>query len=71
MSEHSSNHNPELVSESAIETTSAESPCVQICTIEGDICIGCGRTLEEIGAWSGLGEDERRSVNERIAREFW
>lgn len=25
-----------------------ESPCVGICILEGDVCIGCGRTGEEI-----------------------
>ena len=25
-----------------------ESPCVGICILEGDVCIGCGRTTEEI-----------------------
>ncbi len=25
-----------------------ESPCVGICILEGDVCIGCGRTSEEI-----------------------
>jgi predicted Fe-S protein YdhL (DUF1289 family) len=25
-----------------------ESPCVGICILENDVCIGCGRTSEEI-----------------------
>jgi len=25
-----------------------ESPCVGICIMENDVCIGCGRTIEEI-----------------------
>ena len=25
-----------------------ESPCVGICIMEDDVCIGCGRTSEEI-----------------------
>jgi predicted Fe-S protein YdhL (DUF1289 family) len=25
-----------------------DSPCVGICIMEGDFCIGCGRTAEEI-----------------------
>jgi predicted Fe-S protein YdhL (DUF1289 family) len=27
-----------------------------------DVCIGCGRTLAEIAAWSRMTEDERRRV---------
>lgn len=26
----------------------AESPCVGICILEDDVCIGCGRTSAEI-----------------------
>ena len=25
-----------------------ESPCVGICILENDVCIGCGRTSDEI-----------------------
>ena len=71
MNDDSTNHEPGPISEAEIVCASAESPCVQICTIEGDICIGCGRTLEEIGAWASMGERERRKVNARIERDFW
>ena len=26
----------------------SESPCVGICILENDVCIGCGRSVEEI-----------------------
>jgi hypothetical protein len=30
-----------------------ESPCNKVCRLNPDnICIGCGRSLEEIGDWS-------------------
>ncbi|MEO1796067.1 MAG: DUF1289 domain-containing protein [Pseudomonadota bacterium] len=41
-----------------------DSPCVKLCSIhpvEG-ICIGCLRSLEEIGAWSTMSQDERRGI---------
>ena len=40
------------------------SPCTQICTIgaDGDLCIGCGRTLEEIGRWSNAATDDRLAI---------
>lgn len=40
------------------------SPCIQVCAISGrtGLCIGCGRTLKEIAAWSGLSESERRAI---------
>ncbi len=41
-----------------------ESPCVKICVIhpEAKICVGCYRSLQEIGAWSGMTSEERRQV---------
>jgi uncharacterized protein len=41
-----------------------ESPCIKICTYdpESGLCRGCGRTLEEIGAWFSMTDQERRAV---------
>jgi uncharacterized protein len=45
------------------------SPCVRNCCLdEQDICLGCGRSLEEITAWGGSSEPERRAILERAAR---
>ncbi|AMY69571.1 DUF1289 domain-containing protein [Frigidibacter mobilis] len=41
-----------------------ESPCVKLCVMhpaEG-ICMGCYRTLTEIGGWSGMSAEARRAV---------
>ena len=40
------------------------SPCIQVCRIaeDTDLCLGCGRTLTEIAAWSSLTDRERRAV---------
>ncbi|WP_428029451.1 DUF1289 domain-containing protein [Ancylobacter sp.] len=44
------------------------TPCVSVCTLDavGRICLGCGRTLEEIGAWRTLSETERRAIMARL-----
>jgi uncharacterized protein len=41
-----------------------ESPCVQVCSIDGPtgLCVGCGRTLAEIGRWVAMTPQERRRV---------
>ncbi|MBS9478152.1 DUF1289 domain-containing protein [Ancylobacter radicis] len=46
------------------------TPCVSICTLDasGRLCVGCGRTLSEIGAWSTMSESERRAVMARLQR---
>lgn len=38
------------------------SPCVNVCVLQGDHCIGCFRTLDEIGRWGAMVETERRAV---------
>jgi len=44
------------------------SPCISVCVIdEGTgLCTGCQRTLNEIAAWSGLDDADRRAVWGRI-----
>ena len=45
-----------------------ESPCVKVCTLDpsGRVCLGCFRTLEEIGAWGVLSDLQRRDVMARL-----
>jgi hypothetical protein len=48
------------------------SPCVRNCCLdEGDVCMGCGRSLEEIIAWSTASDGEKSATlarsRERLA----
>lgn len=45
-----------------------ESPCVKICTYDAasGLCSGCGRTLEEIGAWFSMTDEARRAVMQQL-----
>jgi predicted Fe-S protein YdhL (DUF1289 family) len=40
------------------------SPCVKICVIEGPsgLCVGCGRSLVEIGRWLSYSDAERHAI---------
>lgn len=40
------------------------TPCVKICAIDGQtgLCVGCGRTLNEIAIWSDLDQGRRRAI---------
>lgn len=42
----------------------ASSPCIGICTIDAPraLCLGCGRTLDEIVGWGGMTEPERHGI---------
>jgi predicted Fe-S protein YdhL (DUF1289 family) len=49
-----------------------ESPCVKLCVVhpEARICVGCFRSIDEIGAWSRMTPEDRRAVMAELpARE--
>jgi predicted Fe-S protein YdhL (DUF1289 family) len=45
------------------------SPCVRNCCLdEKEVCLGCGRSLDEIKAWSEAGDAERFKILEQATR---
>jgi predicted Fe-S protein YdhL (DUF1289 family) len=40
------------------------TPCVKTCVIDprSSLCIGCGRTIEEIAGWALLDEPARKAI---------
>ncbi|TPW00852.1 MAG: hypothetical protein FD125_2907 [bacterium] len=40
------------------------TPCVKVCIVDGatSLCLGCWRTLSEIGGWSGFTDAERAEI---------
>ncbi len=38
-----------------------ESPCVKICTLDARsrMCLGCGRSIDEIARWTAMSAAER------------
>lgn len=51
-----------------------ETPCIHICSLDATntLCIGCGRTLDEIGGWATYSDEKRRMIMqvlpERLAK---
>jgi hypothetical protein len=45
-----------------------ESPCNRVCVVHptARLCIGCGRSLDEIGRWTGLGGAERSRITAQL-----
>lgn len=43
------------------------SPCTSVCVLDGSICTGCGRTIEEVIHWSRLTDEEKKIVLRRVA----
>lgn len=46
-----------------------ESPCIHVCTIDpaSRLCVGCGRTLDEISRWAVMSAGERRTIMDGLA----
>jgi hypothetical protein len=48
------------------------SPCVRICTLDANRtwCLGCGRTLKEIGRWSTLSNETKQAILDDLPRRL-
>jgi predicted Fe-S protein YdhL (DUF1289 family) len=53
-----------VANDSALRRTMIESPCVNICTLDArsGICLGCGRTIDEIAQWAAMAASERARI---------
>jgi len=46
------------------------SPCVDICELDSDfVCIGCGRTIDEVLKWPKYTDEQKKAVLDRIFGE--
>lgn len=43
-----------------------ESPCIKVCMIEEEHCIGCGRSQDEIAEWFYASNERKLKILERI-----
>jgi uncharacterized protein len=48
------------------------TPCVKVCVIDphSALCVGCGRTVAEIAAWTAMSEAERGAVMAGLGRRM-
>lgn len=59
--------NTERLNMSNTGTRPVPSPCVSVCALgEGDICIACHRSGDEIRRWGSMSDEEKRAVWVRI-----
>ena len=49
-----------------IDWVDIESPCVKICKLIDNVCVGCLRTSEEITQWAWMTHEERSAVIKEI-----
>ncbi len=45
-----------------------ESPCISVCRYEDEVCVGCGRTVDDIVNWYDMTDDEKQAVLNRIEK---
>ena len=40
------------------------TPCIKVCAVDGEsgLCLGCQRTLKEIGFWGRFTDEERAAI---------
>ena len=51
----------------SLNPQSVASPCIGICQRDGDICLSCGRTMDQIRSWKDLSHGQRTdAINEMI-----
>lgn len=46
------------------------TPCIKVCIVDGEssLCLGCYRTLPEIGGWARMAEEDRERVMAELPR---
>ncbi|MGB3627410.1 MAG: DUF1289 domain-containing protein [Henriciella sp.] len=44
------------------------TPCKKVCAVDGQtgLCLGCGRKLREIGAWTSFSDEERAAIMDEL-----
>lgn len=43
-----------------------ESPCISVCRYENEVCVGCGRTVDEVVNWYDMSDEEKQTVLNRL-----
>lgn len=46
-----------------------KSPCIKICKLQNDICVGCFRTIDEIKNWKTYSAKKKLQVLNNIKKE--
>ena len=46
-----------------------ESPCISVCRYDNEVCVGCGRTVDDIVNWYDMTDDEKQAVLNRLEKK--
>jgi predicted Fe-S protein YdhL (DUF1289 family) len=49
-----------------------ETPCVKVCTLDArtGLCLGCGRTIDEIARWTSMSNSERAQIMRELPQRL-
>ncbi|QEM80995.1 DUF1289 domain-containing protein [Halomonas binhaiensis] len=42
-----------------------DSPCISACRLQGELCVDCGRTIDEIRRWKAMKRPEKIATVKR------
>lgn len=48
-----------------------DSPCIGICStsLGDEVCIGCGRSFDEVRCWNTMTDDQKRQINLKLYKK--
>jgi len=46
------------------------SPCIRVCNIENDYCIGCGRSPQEVKEWFYCDDNRKLEIVEKSGKRI-
>jgi predicted Fe-S protein YdhL (DUF1289 family) len=52
-----------------MKPSAIESPCISICRYEDEVCVGCGRTVDEVVEWYNMTDKQKQAVLNRLEKE--
>jgi predicted Fe-S protein YdhL (DUF1289 family) len=55
---------------SSREAARVQSPCVQLCKLKNEVCVGCGRTKRDVGVYGSASDEERKLINRKAAQRL-
>lgn len=44
-----------------------ENPCISVCQLNGDLCVSCGRSKEDIRKWKRMKRPEKMAAVQRAS----
>ena len=50
-------------------TKEVQSPCISVCRYEDEVCVGCGRTVDEVVEWYNFNDEEKQAVLNRLEKK--